>query len=200
MQLPRCFRQKRCLLPRQIVPRLPPSVPFAESNAATTSDNEELSQNGYNWRQVATTYENQKLSPSVHHGGQPETTSKATRLPPSLPSRDGQRVARLLEQYRRGCGTRPATEQAVELTIAFGVSLRTAQRHIKRGTLPATERSLGADGKQRPLSHAGRVRSKSERELMLARQALARAAHAAATDGIQGRERDLLEQIQEKGS
>jgi hypothetical protein len=55
---------------------------------------------------------------------------------------------------------------------------------------------LGADGKHHPLSHGGRVRSKSERELMLARQALARAAHAAATDGIQGRERGLLEQIQ----
>ena len=90
----------------------------------------------------------------------------------------------------------PATEQAVELTIAFGVSLRTAQRHIKRGTLPAKERSLGADGKHHPLSNGGRVRSKSERELMLARQALARVAHAAATDGIQGRERELLEQIQ----
>jgi hypothetical protein len=88
----------------------------------------------------------------------------------------------------------PATEQAVELTIASGVSLRTAQRHIKRGTLPAKERRMGADGKQHPLSNGGRVRSKSERELMLARQALARAAHAAA--GIQGRERELLEQIQ----
>jgi hypothetical protein len=81
----------------------------------------------------------------------------------------------------------PAAEQVVELTIASGVSLRTAQRHTRRGTLPA---------KHHPLSNGGRVRSKSERELMLARQALARAAHASATDGIQGRERELLEQIQ----
>ena len=90
----------------------------------------------------------------------------------------------------------PATEQAVELTIASGVSLRTAQRHIKRGTLPIAERRWGADGKQHPLRHAGRVCSQAERELMRARQALARAAQAVATDGIQGHERDLLEQIQ----
>ena len=90
----------------------------------------------------------------------------------------------------------PATEQAVELTIASGVSLRTAQRHVNRGTLPANERRLGADGRHHPLSYGGRVRSKCERELTLARQALARAAHAAATDGIQVRERELLEQIQ----
>ena len=55
---------------------------------------------------------------------------------------------------------------------------------------------MGADGKHHPLRNAGRVRSKSERELMRARQALARAAHAATTDGIQARERELLKQIQ----
>ena len=163
---------------------------------ATADENQKLSSNVHNCAQPATGYDNSKLSQSVHNGAQPETTTKATRLPQSLPSRDGKRLARLLEQYRRGCGMRPATEQAVELTIAFGVSLRTAQRHIKRGTLPGQERRLGADGKQHPLRNAGQGRSQCERELRLARQALARAAHAAATDGIQGRERELLEQIQ----
>ena len=163
---------------------------------ASANENQKLSQNVNNCEQPATTDENQKLSQSRHNGAQPEATTNATRLPQNLQSQDGKKLARLLDQYRRGAWMQPATEQAVELTIASGVSLRTAQRHVKRGTLPANERRLGADGKHHPLSHGGRVRSKSERELMLARQALARAAHAAATDGIQGRERELLEQIQ----
>ena len=163
---------------------------------ATANENQKLSYNVHNCKQPATTGKHQKLSHSGHNGAQPETTTHATRLPQNLQSRDGKRLANLLDQYRRGAWLLPATKQAVELTIAFGVSLRTAQRHIKRGTLPAKERRMGADGKHHPLSHAGRVRSKSERELMLARQALARAAHAAATEGIQGREPELLKQIQ----
>ena len=163
---------------------------------ATASNNQKLSHNVHNCEQPATTDEYQKLSQNRHNGAQPETTTHATGLPQNLQSRDGQRLASLLDQYRRGAWMLPATEQAVELAIEFGVSLRTAQRHVKRGTLPAKERRLGADGKHHPLSNGGRVRSKSERELMLARQALARAAHAAATDGIQGRERELLKQIQ----
>ena len=169
---------------------------LGESSDATTRDNAELSQKACNGQHLATAEENQKLSHNVHNGAQPERTTHATRLPQNPQSRDGKRLARLLDQYRLGYGLLPATEQAVELTIAFGVSLRTAQRHINRGTLPAKERKMGADGKHHPLNNAGRVRSKSERELMLARQALARAAHATATDGIQGRERELLEQIQ----
>ena len=184
---------------------------LAGSSAATTRDNAELSQkvnhgcplaitnhnrklshNVHNSAHPATTDEHHKLSQHTHNGAQPETTTHATRLPQHLQSRDGKRLAHLLDQYQRGAWMQSATEQAVELTIALGVSLRTAQRHIKRGTLPAKERRIGADGKHHPLSNGGRVRSKSERELMLARQALARAAHAATTDGIQGRERELL--------
>ena len=159
---------------------------------ATTNHNQKLSQTVHNSAQPATADNNQKLSHSRHNGAQPETTTHAIRLPQNLQSRDGKRLASLLDQYRRGAWMLPATEQAVELTIALGVSLRTAQRHIKRGTLPAKERRIGADGKHHPLSNGGRVRSNSDRELMLARQALARAAHAATTDGIQGRERELL--------
>ena len=169
---------------------------LGQGSDATTQDNAELSHNVNHGHPLATAYENQKLSHSGHNGVQPETTTQATRLPQNLQSRDGKRLANLLDQYRRGAWMLPAAEQAVELTIAFGVSLRTAQRHIKRGTLPAKERRMGADGKHHPLSHAGRVRSKPERELMLARQALARAAHAAATEGIQGPESELLKQIQ----
>jgi len=163
---------------------------------APADDNHKLSQSGHHCAQPATANENRKLSQQAHNGAQAETTTNATRLPQNLQSRDAKRLASLLDQYRRGVWVQPATEQAVELTIAFGVSLRTAQRHIKRGTLPAKERRMGADGKHHPLSHAGRVRSKPERELMLARQALARAAHAAATEGIQGPESELLKQIQ----
>ena len=182
--------------------------------SATTYENQKLSQSGNHGCQPtadenpkplhsehysaepATAYEHQKLSHSGHNCAHPKTANQATRLPQNSQSRDGKRLARLLDHYKRGFGMRPATEQAVELTMAFGVSLRTAQRHIKRGTVPAKERRMGADGKHHPLSNIGRVPSKSERELKLARQALARAAHAAATDGIQGHERELLAQIQ----
>lgn len=163
---------------------------------ATADQNQKLSHIVHNSAQPATANKNQKLSQRAHAGAQPETTTHATRLPQNLQSRDGKRLARLLDHYRRGGWMQPAAEQAVELTIASGVSLRTAQRHVKRGTMPAKERRMGADGKQHPLRNGARVRSKSERELVLARQALARAAHAAVADGIQGRERELLEQIQ----
>ncbi|HNW08768.1 MAG TPA: hypothetical protein PLL56_13795 [Verrucomicrobiota bacterium] len=163
---------------------------------ASANKNQKLSHKVNNCCQPATTDENQKLSQNRHNGAQPETTTHATGLPQNLQSRDGKRLASLLDQYRRGVWMEPATEQAVELTLAVGVSLRTAQRHVKRGTLPAQERRMGADGKQHPLSNGARVRSKTERELALARQALARAARAAATDGIQAPERELLKQIQ----
>jgi len=185
------------------------------SSPATTLDNADLSPNAHHGHPLVTTCDNQKLSPVEHNSaplattcetqklsqGSPlavpsETTTKITRLPQNLQSQDGKRLARLLDHYQRGRGLRPATEQAVELSIAFGVSLRTAQRHIKQGTLPAKERRLGADGKRRPLGHAGRVRSPSERELMRARRALTRAVHSLATAGLQGREGELLQQIQ----
>ena len=131
----------------------------------------------------------------MHGCAQSETTTEAIRLPQNFQSQDGKRLARLLDEYRRGFGMSSATERAVEMGIELGVSLRSAQRHIKQGTVPVPERKLGADGKHHPLRNAGRARSKCERELMLARQALARAARAAA-NGIQASERELLKQIQ----
>jgi len=161
---------------------------------ATTGENQKLSQNVNHCAPQATTKDNQKLSLDRHCSAQSERTTNAIALPQNFQSQDGKRLARLLDEYRRGFGMSSATERAVEMAIEFGVSLRSAQRHIKQGTVPAPERKLGADGKHHPLRNAGRVRSKCERELMLARQALARAARAAA-NGIQAGERELLEQI-----
>ncbi len=91
---------------------------------------------------------------------------------------------------------RPAMEAVIEMTIEFGVSLRTAYRHLKRGTAPAKERNMGKDGKMHPVGAGGKVRSKLERELLLARQALARADLAARANGVQARERELLAEVQ----
>ena len=164
-------------------------------HTATTGANQELSQSVNNGAPPATAKDNPKLSRGRHCSAQSDRSPEAICLPQNFQSQDGKRLARLLDEYRRGCGMSAATEQAVEMAIEFGVSLRSAQRHIKQGTVPAAERKLGADGKHHPLRNAGRVRSKCERELMLARQALARAARAAA-DGIHAGECELLEQIQ----
>jgi hypothetical protein len=163
-------------------------------HVTTTGENQKLSQSVNHCARPATAKDNPKLSQGRHCSAQSDRTTDAIRLPQNFQSQDGKRLARLLDEYRRGCGMSAATEQAVEMAIEFGVSLRSAQRHIKQGTVPAPERKLGADGKHHPLRHAGRVRSKCERELILARQALARAARAAA-NGIQPSERELLEQI-----
>ena len=162
---------------------------------ATADKHQKLSQSVNHCARPATANDNPKLSQGMHGCAQSETTTEAIRLPQNFQSQDGKRLARLLDEYRRGFGMSSATERAVEMAIEFGVSLRSAQRHIKQGTVPAPERKLGADGKHHPSRDAGRVRSKCERELILARQALARAARAAA-NGIQAGERQLLEQIQ----
>jgi hypothetical protein len=164
-------------------------------HVATTGEHQNLSQSVNNGARPATAKDPQKLSRGRHCSAQSDTSTDAIRLPHNFQSQDGKRLARLLDEYRRGCGMSAATEQAVEMAIQFGVSLRSAQRHIKQGTVPAPERKLGADGKHHPVRNAGRVRSRCERELILARQALARAARAAA-NGIQPSERELLEQIQ----
>jgi hypothetical protein len=96
---------------------------LGQSSDATTRDNAQLSHNDNHGRHVATADENQKLSHNVHNsaqpvtadknpklshsghnGAQPETTTNATRLPQNLQSRDGKRLASLLDQYRRGRG------------------------------------------------------------------------------------------------
>lgn len=164
-------------------------------HTATTAEHQNLSQSVNYCARPATAKDTQKLSLGRHCSAQSESTTDAIRLPHNFQSQDGKRLARLLDEYRRGCGMSSATERAVEMAIEFGVSLRSAQRHIKQGTVPAPERKLGADGKHHPVRNAGRVRSRCERELILARQALARAARAAA-NGIQPSERELLEQIQ----
>ena len=73
-------------------------------HVATADENQKLSYNVHNCEQPATAGKNQKLSHSGHNGAQSETTTHATRLPQNLQSRDGKRLASLLEQYRRGRG------------------------------------------------------------------------------------------------
>jgi len=40
-----------------------------------------------------------------------------------------------------------------EMAAQFGVSERTARRHVARGTTPDARRTIGADGKTYPGSH-----------------------------------------------
>jgi hypothetical protein len=164
-------------------------------HTASTPEHEKLSQSVNHCGRPATANDNPKLSQGMHGCAQSESATDAIRFPQNFQSHDGKRLARLLDEYRRGFGMSSATERAVEMAIEFGVSLRSAQRHIKQGTVPAEDRKLGADGKHHPVRNTGRVRSRCERELILARQALARAARAAA-NGIQPGERELLKQIQ----
>ncbi|MCE9613106.1 MAG: hypothetical protein K8T26_02445 [Lentisphaerae bacterium] len=63
------------------------------------------------------------------------------------------------------------------MAAEHGVSIRTARRHIARGTLPTSERRTGRDGKRYPAGGIGR--SPLHRPLAVARANIRRAARAA---------------------
>ena len=77
---------------------------------------------------------------------------------------------------------------AKEMAATFGVSERTARRHIARGTTPDAQRTIGRDGKTyagsrdsyRRGSRSGRPYSPLSRDLGMARNALRRLARATA--------------------
>jgi len=78
-------------------------------------------------------------------------------------------------------------------TQGLSISLRTAQRYIKRGCLPSLKRTPGRDGKTYPRK-TRQSRSKVARELLLAKQALNRADRKAC-DGFHQCDIEALEKI-----
>lgn len=77
------------------------------------------------------------------------------------------------------------SQQARDMAKAHGLSIRTAYRHLARGTEPATNRRIGGDGKTYPATTSRRIdRTKIGRELDLARQALRRAEKLAGAEGF----------------
>ena len=77
---------------------------------------------------------------------------------------------------------------AKEMAATFGVSERTARRHIARGTTPDARRTIGRDGKTyagsrdsyRHGSRSGRPYTPLSRDLEMARNAVRRLARAPA--------------------
>jgi hypothetical protein len=84
-----------------------------------------------------------------------------------------QRIDQLLEYRRRGICLTRTQSAALELVQKHSVSLRTAFRHVARGTVPATDRCQGGDGKTYP-KHRPRA-SKLQAELKRAANYLRRA-------------------------
>jgi hypothetical protein len=89
--------------------------------------------------------------------------------------------------------------QVLDMCEEFKVSQATAYRHVARGTTPAKERKICRDGISRPVSimskKCGKQRSRVERDLLLARQALNRAERKAEEDGVDPDETALLSRI-----
>ena len=77
------------------------------------------------------------------------------------------------------------------------ISLRTAYRHLAKGTTPSVERCIGRDEKTYPRHPRGRSRIKSpvSRELALTYQALNRADKKACQDGVVENDRRMLARI-----
>jgi hypothetical protein len=76
---------------------------------------------------------------------------------------------------------------AKEMAATFGVSVRTARRYIARGTTPDPRRTVGRDGKTYPCSYISYARTSRDRpanlltrDLVMARNAVRRLAHASA--------------------
>ena len=78
------------------------------------------------------------------------------------------------------------TQTAKAMAVEHQLSLRTAYRHLARGTTPANDRRIGMDGKTYPARPRGfrPERTSLDRELALTRQALNRADKHACQNGI----------------
>ena len=71
--------------------------------------------------------------------------------------------------------------------VGIKISLRTAYRHLAKGTLPSKERRQGSDGKTYPAQNSNAKTQKSEvqSDLALCRQALKRADRKAVQYGLE---------------
>jgi hypothetical protein len=89
------------------------------------------------------------------------------------------------------------TQTAKAMAAEHQLSLRSAYRHLARGTTPADDRCIGMDGKTYPAHPRGLRpgRTSLERELALTRQALNRADKDACQNGIADNEVVTLRRI-----
>lgn len=89
------------------------------------------------------------------------------------------------------------TQTAKAMATENKLSLRTAYRHLARGTMPAAVRRIGRDGKTYPAHPRGLCLSQTplERELALTWQALNRADKKACQDGFADNELVSLRRI-----
>ncbi len=89
------------------------------------------------------------------------------------------------------------TQTAKAMAAEHQLSLRTAYRHLARGTTPADDRRIGMDGKTYPARPRGfrPERTSLERELALTWQALNRADKKACQHGVADNEVVSLRRI-----
>lgn len=89
------------------------------------------------------------------------------------------------------------TQTAKAMAAKRQLSLRTAYRHLARGTMPADDRRIGMDGRTYPAHPRGLrpERTSLERELALTWQALNRADKNACQNGITDNEVVSLRRI-----
>ncbi len=89
------------------------------------------------------------------------------------------------------------TQTAKAMAAEHKLSLRTAYRHLERGTTPSDDRRIGMDGKTYPAQPRGlrSERTSLERELALIWQALKRADKDACQNGIADHEVVSLRRI-----
>ena len=89
------------------------------------------------------------------------------------------------------------TQTAKAMAAKHQLSLRTAYRHLARGTTPADDRRIGMDGKTYPARPRGLrpERTSLERDLALTWQAMNRADKKACQDGFADNELVSLRRI-----
>jgi hypothetical protein len=89
------------------------------------------------------------------------------------------------------------TQAAKAMAAKHQLSMRTAYRHLARGTTPAVDRHIGIDGKTYPAHPRGPQpsRTRLERELALTWQALNRADQKACEQGLFTQDIDALRRI-----
>ena len=104
------------------------------------------------------------------------------------------RLAKFVERLQRGGWLYGRDLAIYELCQNQGVSFRTAHRHLKAGTTPATQRKIGRDGKSYPDRRSAR-RSRVQASLKAAQRALKRAIGHAESDGWREADTVLLGEI-----
>lgn len=104
---------------------------------------------------------------------------------------------RLTQNPESGSDCPNLTQTAKAMAAEHQLSLRTAYRHLARGTTPADDRRIGMDGKTYPARPRGLrpERTSLERELALTRQVLNRADKDACQNGITDNEVMSLRRI-----